>query len=60
MAYENIFFSIKWQSFKAKIGKMKKSKFSRIDSRLRKLIIETAFVNMSSFTAAKADFFGHF
>jgi hypothetical protein len=32
VAYENIGCILKWPNLKAKIGKMKKSKFGRIDS----------------------------
>jgi hypothetical protein len=34
VAHKNIACTLKWPSLKAKIGKMKKSKFDRIDSRI--------------------------
>jgi hypothetical protein len=36
VSYKNIVCILKWPSLKAKIGKMKKSKFGRIDSRVKK------------------------
>ncbi len=54
-AYENIVCSLKWISLKAKIGKTKKLKFGRIDSRLV-LIGDKLFYRIGSREVGAADF----